>query len=136
MEPIQVDKLYYDQFLNLLTPKKRCFIDNNVIADKYYLIFEHTPVGGFTTNSDGSIKGLFSLKQGYGANILSIAIEQINKDYNTDNIKIFCIGDYLKNFYAKSGFNVVNTIKWDKVKAPSKWDYPLLGTPLLYTMEL
>ncbi|MGD8305297.1 MAG: hypothetical protein PVF17_01465 [Ignavibacteria bacterium] len=136
MEPIQVDKLYYDQFLDLLPPEKRCFIDSKVTADKYYLVFEHTPIGGFTTNSDGSIKGLFSLKQGYGTDILNIAIEQINKDYSTNNIKVFCIGDYLKNFYAKSGFNVVNTIKWDNAKAPNKWDYSLLGTPPLYTMEL
>lgn len=133
---VRVYKAYYMSVLNTLPEDKRAFLDDDIEADNYYLVFKGLPVGGFATRSDGYLTGLFALNKGLGKTIFTTRLQYASKDKaeGVKQLEIFCTGDYLKDFYSNYGFEVMEVTKWDDNYAPAKWDYAKFGRPNLYTM--
>jgi hypothetical protein len=49
--------------------------------------------------------------------------------------RLDCIGDFLRMFYGRFGFEVIQTLGWDESQAPLQWDYLRWGRPNVYVME-
>jgi len=141
MEVKQVDKKYYLSELSKLATDKRAYLDEDVVADKYYLVFDvvegkgKLPIGGFGIKGKSYITGLFSNAKGKGKAIFEMSLDILKKSKAKD-ITLFCIGDFLKKLYMSYGFKVDEVIKWDDKYAPKNWDYKKYGRPDLYEMSL
>jgi len=138
MQAIQVTSVYYHTRLNMLEKRLRGFINDKVKADKYYLVFSKSglPIGGFGTNKNGWLVGLFSLEKGLGDTLIPLAIKQAQKDLVEGSIRIFCTGEYLRKQYANKGFEVYDIVEWDEREISSTWSKKEFGTPPLYYMRL
>jgi len=137
LKPLEVTKEYYHNILNMLPTDKRVYVYDEVISDKYYLVFDGLPIGGFTTNYNGELNGLFSLKRGLGREIFKLRLVQAKKDCKGEcNLHLFCIGDFLKDLYREFDFKVDEVIEWDDTLSPKGWNYEKQGRPTLYTMSL
>lgn len=135
LKVIQVDKKYYDSVLNTLDEDRRNFLDKEIIADKYYLVFSGLPIAGFATNSNGRLTGLFSKKKGIGDKIFPLRLKQSIEDSKKKELILECIGDKLKKFYSTYGFKVLYASRWNDELAPPSWDYDKFGRPNIYTMS-
>ena len=84
---LKTNKHFYHNWLNELPTDKRAFLGNVVEADNYYLVEQGTDIiGGFATNANGYLTGLFSLFKGNGKEILKLRLEQGEKDVGSDTI--------------------------------------------------
>lgn len=136
MQVIEVYKAYYMDEVNKLPADLRSFLYDDIVSDKYFLVFDmRGVVGGFTVRYDGELSGLFARRRGYGERIFKIRLEYAKK-YAKKPLYIFCIGEHLRDLYQKFGFKVDNVIKWDDNQAPAKWNYDRFGRPDLYEMSL
>lgn len=50
--------------------------------------------------------------------------------------KAFCFDGFLRLYYAKHGFEVVDRVPWSKELAPANWDYDKYGTPDVVWLEI
>lgn len=141
MQVKQVDKKYYLAELSKLATDKRAYLDEDVVADKYYVVFDKVegkgivPIGGFGIKGGSYLTGLFSNAKGKGKEIFEKSLDILKKS-NAKEITLFCIGDFLKKLYMSYGFKVDEVIKWDDTYAPKNWDYKKYGRPDLYEMSL
>ncbi len=137
---LQFNKKAYHSQLNNLHKDLRAFIYDEVKADIYYLVFDMNSgiiVGGFTTNKNGNMNGLFSLVKGIGNKLFELRLKYALKNIDTEHkyLNIFCIGDKLKNLYNNFGFEITSTIRWNDELAPKNWNYDRFGRPDLYIMR-
>lgn len=51
-------------------------------------------------------------------------------------VKLFCFDGFLRVFYERLGFKVVNRAPWSDNLAPKNWDYEKYGKPDVIWMEL
>lgn len=135
---VETTKEVFNTYINELERDMRQFVDEEVIAENYYLamiLSEERVLGGFATSSNGNIQGLFSLEKGIGKKLLSkqLAICEYDVKYGV-KLKLTCIGDFLKKFYQSFGFEVVNTFNWDERLAPKLWNGKRFGFPKIYYM--
>lgn len=132
-----VSSLRYNTMLSLLDPDLRAMLDDEIRCDNYYLVKEnHKVIGGFGTNANGELKGLFSLVKGKGREIFKLRLKQAKIDAD-DNIKYFridCIGEKLVEFYKEFGFHIEGSVKWDSNYATKNWNYDRFGSPNVYIM--
>lgn len=128
----------YHSYLNELESDVRCFLDETIVADCYFLAMDiHTEkiFGGFAITTNQELKGLFSLEKAKGANIF-IRQMRIAKTFKTSNIlKLNCIGEFLREFYESFGFEVYNVARWDERLAPKNWNTERFGVPNIYYMK-
>lgn len=133
------DKDMYHVVLDRLKPDKRVYLDNVVEADNYYYIEDRSGkvVGGFATTRRGYLTGVFTLVKGIGKEVFRLRLQQARKDLATGvkQFRIFCTGDFLKEFYEELGFKVTDVVEWDDHFAPDGWNYEEKGRPNLYNME-
>ena len=83
------------------------------------------------------LEGLFTLIKGIGSRVFE---EQIKKtfhvmDENNHTISLFCIGDFLKEYYLLRGFKIDEVIKFDDNLASKHWNYSRFNRPNLYNMS-
>ena len=135
LQVVQVTRAYYDNTLSLLSPSRRRYLDENVVADKYYLVFRGLPVAGFATNGNGYLTGLFSLVPSIGEELITLRLKQALGDLAfSHSLTLFCIGDKIKNMYIARGFTVVETQQWSSTLAPKNWDSA--ETPNMYHLKM
>ena len=135
---VKCTKELYHFTLKNLDEKLRVFIDEEVIADNYYLIIRKKQVvGGFATTKRGYFTGVFALEKGLGTDSynLRMKIARQDIDESVKQYRIFCTGDFLLEFYKKQGFEVIDIVKWDDDFSPKGWDYEAHGWPNLYNLE-
>ena len=127
----------YHWHLKRLHPDLRAMLDDKVSCDNYYLVKQnHKVIGGFGTNANGELKGLFSLVKGKGKEIFELRLEQARIDTD-DDIKYFridCIGEKLVEFYKEFGFHIEGSVKWNSNYATKNWNYDRFGSPNVYIM--
>ena len=139
---MRIEKVNQEQYhivLNKLPKSLRAYIDKYVRADNYYLAYDKDKtIGGFGTNKNGYLTGLFSLYKGYGKKLFKYRLVQMKKDIDRSvtSLTIFCTGNKLRELYESFNFKVINTITWDDAYATENWDYKRFGRPNLYEMEL
>ncbi len=132
---IQVDKKLYHDNLSRLSNDYKAFLYDDFIADKYYLVYSGDVVGGFCVNKSGILEGLFTLIKGIGSQVFAKQIELTLDITKEDKISLFCIGNFLKEYYIARGFKVDEVIEFDKTLASHNWNYSRFGTPNLYNMS-
>jgi len=137
---VNTDSEAYNTYVNELSDDLRKFIDKYVDAKNYYLIMnlsEEEIYGGFATNMSGEIKGVFSLVNGLGKEIIKSAMEMatLDKHPNIHSLKLSCIGEYLKDLYQEFGFKVVARMNWDEDQNIEDWNYNKFGRPDIYYMK-
>jgi len=133
---VHTDILSFNTYVNELRDELRVFVNEVVIADNYYLVMDITKeeiYGGFATNENGTITGIFSLEKGMGKDIIKSAIEMAIMDSGMKvySLKLTCIGDFLKELYLSFGFKVLAQMGWNN----NDWDYNKFGTPEIYYMR-
>lgn len=127
---IKVDSKYYHTVLDMLSKEKRAFVNDVVVADKYYLVFDNGPIAGFTTREDGELSGLFSLKKGLGEELFKLRLEKQCSDFpDIYYLKLNCYGDYLADLYSGYGFTEYKRDKFNREYASKDWNYSKYGTP-------
>lgn len=134
MKVLEVDRVYYMSVLGQIADDKRIYLDDTPLGDKYYLVFEGFPVGGFITNQDGMLGGIFSLKRGIGRRIVALAIKYQEATSIGSQIGITCIGNFLMELYEDFGFEVNKVYAFDVNIAPKEWDLHKYGKPNVYFM--
>ncbi|MCH9735771.1 MAG: hypothetical protein K0U78_14675 [Actinomycetia bacterium] len=131
----------YIELLGCLKDDLRAMLDddNDIQSDNYYFIVNsiNEPIAGFTTNGNGYLGGFFSLLKGKGEEFYKIRLDQalMDANINVEEFKLFCTGDFLREFYERHGFEVSSIVIWDDNHAPDKWDYDKHGRPNLYMMR-
>ena len=122
LKPIEVSSTYYLSTLAQLQPDKRQYLDDDILADHYYLVFQGLPVAGFGTNKDGRLTGLFSLSLGIKDQLMDTRVKQamLDKDEG-EQLKMNCIGKYLIHDYTTRGFTITKTYNWNPTLAPVHW---------------
>jgi len=142
MHRLRVEECYketYHVYLNRLKDDKRSFLDDIVEAEYYYIAVDGAGVvhGGFATTKRGYLTGLFSLSKGRGNEIFKLRLQTARKDLDASvkQFRIFCTGDFLREFYGEWGFRVTDVVEWEDKFAPKGWDYTKNGRPTLYNME-
>jgi hypothetical protein len=138
---LQIQKTTKESFhilLDGLQDDLRAMIDDEVIADNYYVVHKNDSIqGGFATCADGYLTGLFSYYSGMGREIFELRLRQARKDANENvhEFKLLCTGKFLRKFYERFGFQVYHTFSWDDKLAPKGWNYDRFGRPDIYQMR-
>jgi len=128
---------YYHIHLDQLSDDKRAFVDDVVIADKYYLIYDHaTVIGGFATKQNGWVSGFFTLVKGYSDIFLDTVLGQARKDSDANFLHLLCCGKVLRDYYLKRDWSVSSVAAWDEKLKHKLWNEEIHGKPHFYTMTL
>ena len=135
IKTLEVYMGYFHSYLDQLPNSKRAFVDEVVHADHYYLIYNHAlVVGGFATNSNGTVSGFFTLLKGYSDIFLKTVTEQAEKDSNAPWLSLLCCGTELRDYYTKRGWSVDALHRWDESKMHKLWNKKDMGEPYFFTM--
>lgn len=132
-------KEVYHTYLNELDKDLRQFVDQEVVADCYFLgvrIESEQVIGGFAIAQTGELKGLFALEKGYGEFLFKSQVRVAQKTYKGKKLFVVCIGEFLKKLYFEFGFEWTHIFRWDERLAPKNWNGQKFGFPNVYRMEL
>lgn len=138
MKAIQVYRTYYLNVLEKLPASLRAFLDDNISADKYYLVFvKGYPVAGFCTNRNGYMNGLFSTLKGTSNSLITLRLATAATDASDDVsvLELFCTGNKMRDKYENLGFSTAITHIWDDQMASTNWDYDKFGRPDVHTLR-
>jgi len=139
MKVVEVYKSYYEQQLNRLKNDLSCMLDEDIVANKYYLVFENGEViGGFATTLWNELKGLFSLKKGKGRELFKKRLEVARNDsYDASRAFVLvCYDGPMRKLAEEYGFVPVKIEIFNPELACSNWNLKKYGTPDVYYMEL
>jgi len=135
------DKDSFHYYLDGLNDDLRPMVDAVVVADNYYVVVDNISgdvIGGFGTNSNGYMTGLFSCIKNRGGEIFEHRLYQAKEDLREpfNSLKLNCIGNFLARFFIAKGFEITKVYSWDERLAPANWNSAKYGTPYVYDMEM
>ena len=133
---VQTTQEIYHTYLNELEDDLRCFLDETIIAEYYFLamnIHDEKVFGGFAIDKQ-FIKGLFALNKNNGKKLFERQLN-IAKATEYKFVYLNCIGNKLKEFYEEFGFEIYAIARWDERLACKKWNSKRFGMPNIYYMK-
>ena len=133
----EVSFFRYKTQIDLLRPELRAMLDTHIVADHYFVAEDGQGEthGGFGTNENGNLTGLFATTEGKGEEIFILQLQEMKKIKTVDKFQMDAYTGPMTDLAKRHNFTEVWSADFDKNIASDKWNGMMFGYPKVLKME-